>query len=207
MAEYWSGRFAREGMIWGDQPSPTALMAREWFLEQGVGSVLVPGAGYGRNTKVFSSDFVTYGIELSSAAIELAAEWDSKTQFTEGSALERQLDFQVDAVYCYDVLHLFLADERRSLIAASLEQLRPGGLLYFTSFSDEDPNNGSGRQLEQGTFEYKEGKYAHFFSDADLREHFAGTNILGTDAWEETLHSLQGGSHSYILRVIRARKR
>ncbi|WP_019911876.1 class I SAM-dependent methyltransferase [Paenibacillus sp. HW567] len=207
MSEYWSDRFAREGMIWGDQPSPTALRAREWFVEQGVQSVLVPGAGYGRNTKVFSSDFVTYGIELSGAALELAAEWDSKTQFTEGSALERQLDFRVDAVYCYDVLHLFLAEERRSLITASLEQLRPGGLLYFTSFSDEDPNNGCGRQLEQGTYEYKEGKYAHFFSDADLRTHFAGTEIIGTEVWEETLHSLQGESHKYILREIRARKK
>lgn len=151
-------------MIWGEQPSGSALRAKAWFLEQGIKSVLVPGAGYGRNTKVFSSQFDTYGIELSSAALKLAVEWDSSTRFIEGSALEPQLEHQVDAVYCYDVLHLFLAGERYRLIDAALAQLRPGGLLYFTSFSDEDPNYGCGRRLEPGTYEYKEGKYAHFLA-------------------------------------------
>ncbi|WP_342439535.1 class I SAM-dependent methyltransferase [Paenibacillus sp. FSL L8-0436] len=207
MSQYWSDRFAREGMIWGEQPSGSALRAKAWFLEQGIKSVLVPGAGYGRNTKVFSSQFDTYGIELSSAALKLAAEWDSSTRFIEGSALEPQLEHQVEAVYCYDVLHLFLAGERYRLIDAALAQLRPGGLLYFTSFSDEDPNYGCGRRLEPGTYEYKEGKYAHFFSDADLREHFAGTEIVETGTFTDSLYSPQGGSHEYILRTILACKR
>lgn len=93
------------------------------------------------------------------------------------------------------------------MIDAALAQLRPGGLLYFTSFSDEDPNYGCGRRLEPGTYEYKEGKYAHFFSDADLREHFAGTEIVETGTFTDSLHSPQGGSHEYILRTILACKR
>lgn len=206
MSNYWGGRFAREGMIWGSEPSPSALEARDLFLEAGLNSVLVPGAGYGRNTKVFSSSFATYGIELSGEALELAASWDPRTAFIAGSALERQLNLQVDGVYCYDVLHLFQEPERRRLVETSLEQLRPGGLLYFTSFSDEDPNNGCGTELEPGTYAYKEGKYAHFFSDADLRAHFAGTDIIETGSFPEMLHSQQGGSHSYILRYIVARK-
>ncbi|OKP89062.1 class I SAM-dependent methyltransferase [Paenibacillus sp. P32E] len=207
MSEYWSTRFAREGMIWGNQPSPSAFQAKAWFLEHGVESVLVPGAGYGRNTKVFSSDMDTYGVELSHAALELAAAWDGGTRFIEGSALEPQLDITVDAVYCYDVLHLFLAAERRQLIDASLAQLRPGGLMYFTSFSDEDPNHGHGIMLEPGTYEYKEGKYAHFFSDADLREHFAAVEIVETGTFTESLPSPGSGTHEYILRSILARKR
>ncbi|MBW4085005.1 bifunctional 2-polyprenyl-6-hydroxyphenol methylase/3-demethylubiquinol 3-O-methyltransferase UbiG [Paenibacillus sp. S150] len=206
MSQYWSTRFAREGMIWGDQPSPSALRAKVRFLEHGVKSVLVPGAGYGRNTKAFSSELDTYGVELSRAALELAAEWDVRTRFIEGSALEPQSDIAADAVYCYDVLHLFLAEERRRLIAASLAQLRPGGLLYFTGFSDEDPNNGRGSLLEPGTFEYKAGKYAHFFSDADLRGHFAMAEIMETGTFTESLHSPRGDSHNYILRYILARK-
>ncbi|WP_379153844.1 class I SAM-dependent methyltransferase [Paenibacillus sp. sgz5001063] len=205
--EYWSTRFAREGMIWGDRPSPSALQAKARFLEDGVQSVLIPGAGYGRNTKVFSPDMDTYGIELSSAALELAAVWDSRTLFIKGSALEPQLDIQVDAVYCFDVLHLFLAGGRRQFIAASLAQLRPGGLLYFTSFSDEDPNNGKGIMLEPGTYEYKEGKYAHFFSDTELREHFSAVDIVETGTFIELLPSPGSGTHEYILRYILARKK
>ncbi|QUL56936.1 class I SAM-dependent methyltransferase [Paenibacillus tritici] len=206
MTTYWSQRFAREGMIWGNQPSPSAEWAKKRFLEAGVSSILVPGAGYGRNTKGFASEFTVYGVELSEPALELAAEWDPETTFIAGSALEQQLQQPVDAVYCYDVLHLFLADDRRRLIEASLGQVRNGGLLYFTSFSDEDPHNGYGMELEPGTYEYKEDKYAHFFSDADLRAQFAGTEILETGAFTEVLHSPEGGTHEYILRYILARK-
>ncbi|MEI2395470.1 class I SAM-dependent methyltransferase [Paenibacillus phytohabitans] len=207
MSQYWSQRFAREGMIWGSRPSPTAGWAKQRFMEDGASSVLVPGAGYGRNTKVFAPEFTVYGIELSEAALELAAEWDPVTTFIAGSALQPQLEHPVDAVYCYDVLHLFLADDRRRLIEACLEQVRSGGLLYFTSFSDEDPNYGCGTELEPGTYEYKADKYAHFFSDGDLRGHFAGTEILETGAFTEPLESPQGGTHEYILRYILARKK
>ncbi|MFD2876868.1 hypothetical protein ACFTAO_14135 [Paenibacillus rhizoplanae] len=53
--------------------------------------------------------FTVYGIELSKPALELGAAWDPGTSFIAGSALEPQLGQPVDAVYCYDVLHLFLA--------------------------------------------------------------------------------------------------
>ncbi|WP_238655944.1 class I SAM-dependent methyltransferase [Paenibacillus piscarius] len=206
MPDYWNHRFAGEGMIWGSEPSPSAEWAKEKFREAGVSTVLVPGAGYGRNTKSFATEFTVYGIELSEPALELAREWDPATAFIAGSALEPQLTAPVDAVYCYDVLHLFLAEDRRRLIDASLAQVRQGGLLYFTSFSDEDPNYGCGTELEPGTYEYKQDKYAHFFSEAGLLAEFAGTEILETGTYTETLHSPQGGTHEYILRTILARK-
>ena len=41
-------------------------MARDKFIELGVKSVLIPGAGYGRNAKLFAdSEFLTTGIEIS----------------------------------------------------------------------------------------------------------------------------------------------
>jgi SAM-dependent methyltransferase len=206
MLQYWSGRFAREGMIWGSEPSPSAEWAKAIFQDAGLNSVLVPGAGYGRNTKVFSAGFTAYGIELSTEALRLAAEWDPATTFIAGSALEPQLNTLVDAVYCYDVLHLFLEEERKQLIAACLAQLRTGGLLYFTCFSDEDRNNGCGPRLEPGTYEYKSGKYAHFFSEADLSSYFTGTEIMQTGSFTEKLQSEPGGTHEYILRFIVARK-
>ncbi|MBT2289408.1 hypothetical protein J7E73_09740 [Paenibacillus albidus] len=50
-----------------------------------------------------------------------------------------------------------------------------------------DANCGIGRMLEPGTYEYKEGKYAHFFSEADLLAHFAGTQVMETGSYVETL--------------------
>jgi chemotaxis methyl-accepting protein methylase len=82
--------------------------------------------------------------------------------------LDSILEEKVDAIYCYDMLHLFLEEDRRGLVANCLEQLQPDGWLYFTSFSDEDANNGCGALLEPGTYGYKEGKCAHFFSDVEL---------------------------------------
>ncbi|WP_151736149.1 class I SAM-dependent methyltransferase [Paenibacillus tengchongensis] len=207
MSNYWEERFAQEGMIWGTEPSSSAYAAFEHFKNAGAAAVLVPGAGYGRQTKVFSGSFATYGIEISPAALKLAAEWDPDAVFIAGSALETQLKTPVDAVYCYDVLHLFLDAERRRLIEVCLGQVRSGGLLYFTGFSDQDPMNGQGPLREQGTYEYKAGKYAHFFSDRDLRAHFAGTDILETGSFTELFHSVQDGSHSYSLRYILARKK
>lgn len=206
MSEYWNTRFAQEGMIWGSEPSPTALLAKELFHKHNVQSVLVPGSGYGRNTKVFSGEFATYGIELSGAALAIAAEWDPASHFISGSMLDCALDLKTDAIYCYDLLHLFLEGDRHKLLTNCLELLRPGGLLYFTSFSDEDPNYGHGTLMEPGTYEYKEGKYAHFFSEADLRGQFEGTEILETGSHLEILRGPQGAEHQYILRTIVAKK-
>lgn len=41
MSDYWNRRFAQEGMIWGTDPSPTALEARWLFCKHNVKSVLV----------------------------------------------------------------------------------------------------------------------------------------------------------------------
>jgi len=206
MSEYWNQRFAQEGMIWGSTPSPTAFHAREIFRNFKLKSVLVPGAGYGRNTKVFSEEFETYGIEVTPAAKEMAVKWDPQSHFILGSALDVVLDTQVDAIYCYDVLHLFLEEDRRRLVHNCLQQLRIGGMLYFTCFSDEDKNMGCGKLLEPGTYEYKKGKYAHFFSEQDLRMHFKDTEIVEMGSTSEELNSPEGGTHTYILRFIAAKK-
>ncbi|AIQ12357.1 class I SAM-dependent methyltransferase [Paenibacillus durus] len=206
--QYWDQRFGKEGMIWGTEPSPTAYMAKELFLSHGVRTVFVPGAGYGRNTKAFAQTFGVEGAELSEAAVKIAERWDPDSRIICGSALDDPEPGECyDAIYCYDVLHLFLEPDRRKLVAACLKRLRPGGLVYFTCFSDEDPNNGQGERLEPGTYRYKEGKFAHFFSEEDLKAHFSGMEILETGTLKEMLGGPGEGQHEYILRTIAARKK
>ena len=82
MKAYWDDRFAHEGKIWGEEPSPTAFRALALFQAHGVRSVLVPGSGYGRNTKAFSTAGLNVtGVEISGVALGFARQTDplSKT--------------------------------------------------------------------------------------------------------------------------------
>jgi hypothetical protein len=55
MNEYREARFRSGGRIRGDAPGRTAGHALEIFRARGVRSVLVPGAGCGRNTRLFAA--------------------------------------------------------------------------------------------------------------------------------------------------------
>lgn len=208
MEQYWNERFRTQGQIWGTEPSPTALTAAALFREAGVRRVLVPGAGYGRNTKAFSGEILTKALELSPEAVELGRRWDPKTTFHLGSVLDQgAIEGRIDGIFAYDVLHLFLNRDRRRFIANLLDWLEPGGLLYATCFSDEDNHNGTGPCLEPGTYEYMPGKSAHFFSEEDLLEHFSCFEILSTGHIDETLrYGDHGGMKQYRLRTVTARK-
>ncbi|SFM40941.1 Glyoxalase-like domain-containing protein [Paenibacillus sp. 1_12] len=81
-------RFMSEGLIWGEQPSETAYHAKELFLKHHIRTVLVPGAGYGRNTKILSDTFEVDAIELSSEAVILSRQWGDKSCFIEKSIFD-----------------------------------------------------------------------------------------------------------------------
>ncbi|WP_223068293.1 class I SAM-dependent methyltransferase [Paenibacillus caui] len=202
MSTYWDQRFIQQGMVWGKEASETACHARTIFTNNKVKTLLIPGAGYGRNSKAFSSTFEVTGIELSGEAIRLAAKWDPGTAFIHGSVLDTVTEKKFDAVYCYDVLHLFLLAERKKLIQNCVDRLNEKGMMYFTCFSDQDPHKGQGKKLEEGTYEYMEGKHAHFFTEEDLRLHFNGLEIIETGTVAEVLKYEKDQKKEYMLRYI-----
>jgi SAM-dependent methyltransferase len=94
-----------------------------------VRTVLVPGAGYGRNTAFFvANGFRVDAIELSGQALLLARDHDPATRFFKGSVLDMPFSADVyDAVYCFNVLHLFREADRARFVGKCREQLaRPG---------------------------------------------------------------------------------
>lgn len=202
MSDYWTNRFKSHGMVWGEEPSPTAMHARDIFTACRLNSVLVPGGGYGRNTKALSAHFQVESVELSEDAIKIAHGWDPATRFIQSSVLDMKLGSSYDAVYCFDVLHLFLQADRLKLIQNCVQHLNDNGLMYFTCFSDQDKLYGIGRELEPGTFEYKQGKLAHFFSEEDLKWHFKGLHIVEIGSIEERIANRNGGTDDYLLRYI-----
>ena len=203
MNEYWDERFRAEGRIWGDTPSPTAHHALELFRQNNVRSLLVPGSGYGRNTRLFSqSGFRVTGVEISPLACEMSREFDPQTRVFNSSVLDMSFDTdEYDAVYCFNVLHLFCEKDRQLFIRQCTNKLKKSGHMYFTVFSDLETTYGKGREIERNTFESKPGRPTHYFTEDDLLEHFSDTEILETGMAEE-LEDHGEGPHTHTLRYI-----
>jgi len=204
---YWDNRSQNEGYVWGTSPSQTAGYAAGVFHKNGVKKVLVPGSGYGRNTKVLSeSGFDVTGVEVSEVACEMAREYDPQTRTYNGSALDMSFDdSRYDAVYCYNVMHLFREKERKQCLQACADKVKGNGLLFFTVFSDREPSFGKGQEVEKNTFESRPGRPAHYFTEAELRDYFEGFEIIESGVTEDPENHSEG-PHIHVLLYILARK-
>jgi len=202
--EYWEGRFQREGKIWGETPSTTARRALEIFRQHAAKDILVPGAGYGRNTRLFSeAGLHTVGVEISSEALALARQFDPATEFFCGSVLEVSFPAaSFDAVYCFNLLHLFRRRDREKLLAACRGMLRKGGIVFFVVFCELEDSFGKGAQVEPNTFESKPGRPVHYFTEADLCEHFRAFDIVETGLAKDHEEHGAEGPHVHTLRYI-----
>ncbi|MGM7683113.1 class I SAM-dependent methyltransferase [Cytobacillus sp. Hm23] len=206
MKGYWDERFSK-GKIWGEQPSNTVEMATKLFLNNGAKTVLVPGAGYGRNSKALATTFKVDAIELSQQAIATAKDQDKLTTYIEGSVFDLPIPHKkYDGIYCYNLLHLFLLSERVTFIQKCIDQLAEDGMIFLTCFSNEDTSYGQGVEVEKDTFEYKPGKVAHFFSEEDLLNHFKHAEVIQTGSIDEKLVYIDQTERTYKLRYIVAKK-
>jgi len=206
--EYWEQRFIDGGKIWGTESSKTAKYALELFKKHGLHNILVPGAGYGRNTKLFSDSILdVVGIEISAAAINIARSFNPKTKFFQGSVLDMPFDDEkFDGIYCHNVLHLLLRDDRISFLKKCYKQLRINGYVFFVVFSDKEGSFGKGKRIEENTFESKPWRPTHYFTEPDLNEHFKEYSVIETGIMEDHENHGELGPHSHILRYIFAKK-
>jgi SAM-dependent methyltransferase len=203
MNEYWDKRYRAEGKIWGELPSRTAEHALELFRRNNVKKILVPGSGYGRNTRLFStSGFEVTGIEISSTAYNMAREFDPVTRFYNASVLDMAfLTDKYDGIYGFNVLHLFREKDRKLFIKQCVDRLKDNGLMFFTVFSEKEESYGKGREVEKNTFKSKPGRPVHYFDDRDLREHFMDMEIVETGITEDPEEHGEG-PHTHFLRYI-----
>ena len=208
MSTFWETRYAAEGAIWGHEPSRTVERVHAHYQQPGVQSLLIPGSGYGRNTRFFAEQgYAVTGIEVSETALALAQAQDSVSRYIHASVLDDVLiDETFDGIYCFNVLHLFLAAERRDLIGRCRRWLRPGGLAFFVVFSEKEATYGKGTEVESETFETRPGRPAHYFTDTDLRTHFADFTIIETGLVADLEDHSPEGPHVHELRYICAQK-
>lgn len=204
MKTYWEERFGKEGMIWGESPSSTVARAVDLFESHDVTDVMVPGAGYGRNTRAFAAaGYRVTGVEISESAVHLAREFDTDTQFYTESFLEMELSQSTfDGIYCFNVLHLFRRPERILIVTKCNALLKKNGVAFFTVFAETDSSYGKGEEVEWNTFESKPGRPAHYFTESDLREHFEDFETIEVRVESEREHHGERGPHTHMLRTI-----
>ena len=201
---YWNDRFSKGGKIWGDLPSRSALYCLDLFKKQKIKDILVLGSGYGRHTKLFSENkYQVVGIEISETAIDLSKKFDPKSKFINCSVLEMdELSKNFDAIFCFNVLHLFTIDDRKKFLSNCYKKLTPKGICFFTVFSDKETSFGKGREIEKNTFESKPRRPTHYFSEVDLIEHFKDFQLLEQGIIEELENHGERGHHTHVLRYI-----
>jgi len=118
MTEYWESRFKNEGEMWKSEPSDSAINAVSLFKYEKIDQILIPGFGYGRNTRLFiDNGFKVTGIEISRSAIELARADRIECKIHHDSVNSMPFDNEkYNGIFCYAMIHLLNKKERYKFI-------------------------------------------------------------------------------------------
>lgn len=180
MEGFWESSFVENQMMWGFEPSESAILAKDFFLEKKVKNILIPGIGYGRNAKVFIDNGINVtGIEISKTAIELARQNGLHIRIFHGSVTDMPFDDELyDGVFCHALIHLLNNREREKFIKDCYNQLKPNGYMIFTTISKEAPMFGKGKQLDKDYFEIMEGLKMFFYDHESIKQEFGKYGLI-----------------------------
>ncbi len=175
MQEFWEKKFREINLIWGLEPSDSALYALDFFRSQGISKILIPGTGYGRNALLFyNNGFQITGIEISGYAIELARN-SLKLPFKihHGSVTGMPYDDETyDGIFCYALLHLLNKRERARFLQNCYSQLRTGGYMIFTVVSKSSAQFGKGKLISKNRYEMDKAINVFFYDVETLKHDF-----------------------------------
>lgn len=174
MTEIWEASFIENQMMWGFEPSDSAILTKDFFLEKKVKDILVPGFGYGRNAKVFIDNGINVtGIEISKTAIDIARDNGLDINIFHGSVTDMPFDDKLyDGIFCYALIHLLNKQEREKFIKDCYNQLKPNGFMIFTTISKDAPMFGKGKKLGEDYFEIMEGMKMFFYDADSIKQEF-----------------------------------
>lgn len=180
MAEFWESSFIEKQTMWGFEPSDSAILAKDFFLEKNVKDILIPGIGYGRNAKIFTDNGINVtGIEISKTAIKLARQNGINITIYHGSVTEMPFDNKLyEGIFCYALIHLLNYDERKKFINDCYSQLKQHGYMIFTMISKEAPMFGKGKQLGKDYSEVMDGLKIFFYDSSSIKQEFGKYGLI-----------------------------
>ncbi len=202
MTELWETTFADKQMMWGPEPSRSAVFARDYFEGRGDKDILIPGLGYGRNAKPFlESGMSVTGIEISATAIGLArTEMGLEIPIHHGSVTDMPFDArQYDGVFAYGLLYLLDAPARAKFLEDCHRQLRKGGAMIFSVISKKAPMFGRGTKLGDDWYEAHPGVRIFFYDAESIQRELGPHGKVELSEIDEPNH---GGSTFPFINVV-----
>ena len=178
--EFWESSFIDKQTMWGFEPTDSAILIKDFFLEKNVKDILVPGIGYGRNAKIFIENGITVtGIEISKTAIDLARQNGIDSGIFHGSVTDMPFDNKLyDGIFSHALIHLLNEHEREKFIKDCYAQLKPNGYMIFTTVSKKAPMFGKGKQLDKDYFEIMEGVKMFFYDSDSIKQEFGDYGLV-----------------------------
>lgn len=181
MTEFWEEAFKHKREMWGFEPAKSTVLINDFFIEQHVKNILIPGIGYGRNAQIFRDNGMTVtGIEISKTAIDLAHKhFGNDLIIHHGSVTEMPFDESLyDGIYCYALIHLLDKKERVKLIRDCFNQLTENGFMVFTTVTKEAHIYGQGTCIDKDRFEIFGGIKMFFYDKETIQEEFGEVGLF-----------------------------
>lgn len=181
MTEFWEANFIEKQAMWGFEPSYSAILTKDFFVEKEIKNVLIPGIGYGRNARIFRDNgMAVTGIEISKTAIEIAGKYfGTDMAIHHGSVVDMPFDNnQYDGIFCYALIHLLDSSEREKLIRDCYHQLTDYGYMVFSAISKEAPIYGRGKFISKDRYEIFEGIKMYFYDRESIKAEFEHAGLF-----------------------------
>ena len=181
-------------MIWGQEPSDSAILIKDFFLEHKVFDILIPGIGYGRNAKVFYDNAINVtGIEISKSAIELTQKNISKgIQMHCGSVTAMPFDKKkYEGIFCYSLIHLLNKYERKKFLQDCYNQLKVNSHMFFVVVSKKANIFGEGKELSKNRYEIQNGLKVFFYDEQSIEQEFSSFGLISFEEIDEPIKHME----------------
>ena len=206
MTEFWETNFRDKQMMWGEEPTRSALFARDYFLKQNTKSILIPGIGYGRNAKPFLDAGMTVtGIEISQTAISLAgSRMELNIPIHHGSVSDMPFDDKrYDGIFSHALIHLLDEHSREKFIQDCCAQLAFGGTMIITAVSTKAPSCGKGTEIGMNRYEQHGGARIFFYDEDAIHREFDQYGLVEIRETVEPNEKNPGADMPFLTAVCR----